>query len=185
MDFITLDTDRLILKGLSPADMNDIFTNLTKAQIMEVLGHRTEADYLKEEQKHKNGYASYNRSFRLFLLTDKTTGSIIGRCGLHNWNTEHKRAELGYIMVDENFKNKGLMSEAVEKVLSYGFGELELHRIEALTAKGNIASLKILEKNHFRQEGILRQHYFVNNTYEDSLIFAILFDEYKSRKIES
>jgi [ribosomal protein S5]-alanine N-acetyltransferase len=63
MDFVIIKTDRLILKGLTPVDMKYIFDNLSKPEIKELLGHRTEEDYLKEESKHKNGYAAYNRSF--------------------------------------------------------------------------------------------------------------------------
>ena len=97
MNFETIETKRLILKGITADDMNYIFENLTKPEIKKILGHRSEEDYLKDEYKHKNGYSSYNRSFILFLLTAKKSNKIIGRCGLHNWNKEHKRAELGYV----------------------------------------------------------------------------------------
>lgn len=86
--------------------MKNIFENLPKTEIKKILGHRSDEDYKKEELKHKKGYASYNRSFLLFLLTDKESNNIIGRCALHNWNVEHKRAEIGYIMEYENFKRK-------------------------------------------------------------------------------
>jgi ribosomal-protein-alanine N-acetyltransferase len=110
MNFQTIETSRLILKGLSPDDMKYIFKNLTEPRIKEILGHRSEEAYLKEENKHKNGYSSYNRSFKLFLLIDKESGLIIGRCGLHNWNVGHNRAEIGYVMEDDSFKRKGIMS---------------------------------------------------------------------------
>ena len=70
------------MKGLSPEDMKTLFENYPKEEIKQILGHRSENDFLKEENKYKNGYASYNRSFMLFLLTDKTSGTIIGRCGI-------------------------------------------------------------------------------------------------------
>lgn len=182
MDLITLETNRLILTGLSPEEMKYIFNNLPKSQIKEILGHRTEADYLKEEQKHENGYSSYNRSFKLFLLTDKESGKIIGRCGIHNWNTEHKRAEIGYVMEDESFKRKTLMSEAVKTVIDYGFKELKLNRIEALVGIENVPSLRILEKNNFKKEGILRNHFCIADKYVDSVLFSLLLQEYNSQK---
>ena len=117
MNLITIETRRLELKGISPDGMKYIFENLTKSEIKKILGHRSEEDYRKEENKYRNGYSSYNRSFILFLLTDKESNTIIGRCGLHNWNKEHKRAEIGYIMEDENFKGKGLMTEAIYAIM--------------------------------------------------------------------
>lgn len=177
MNLVTLETNRLFLTGLSPADINTIFTTLPKDEIKKVLGHRSEEEYRSEEYKHLNGYAAYNRSCLLFLLTDKETGRIIGRCGLHNWNKDHRRAEIGYIMHEDSFKRKGLMTEAVKAIIAYGFNELKLHRIEAITATDNIASISILQNNHFTKEGILRQHVYAAGNYEDSILFSLLENE--------
>ncbi len=178
MNFKLIETNRLLLKGLSPEDMTEIFERNSTPQIKTILGHRSEADYEKEYQKYKNGYSSYNRSFMLFLLEDKVSGKIIGRCGLHNWNADHRRAEIGYSMEDETFKKQGLMSEAVEAVIDYGFKLMNLNRIEALVASYNTASLRLLEKNGFIKEGILRNHYYVNGVFEDSVMFSKLREEY-------
>lgn len=178
MNFELIETKRLILKGFSPADMAHVFENYSKEEIKQILGHRSEEAYLKEESKYKNGYASYNRSFMLFLLTDKVSGTIIGRCGLHNWNVDHKRAEIGYSMEDESFKEKGLMSEAVEAIIAYGFNQMNLHRIEALVGSENVPSLRLMEKNSFVKEGLLREHYLVDGKFEDSIMFSKLYEEF-------
>lgn len=182
MIFKLIETPNLILKGLSPEDMKSIFENHSKTEIKSLLGHRSEEDFLKEESKYKNGYSSYNRSFKLFLIIDKTSNLIIGRCGIHNWNVEHKRAEIGYVMEDENYKRKGLMTEAVGAVLEYGFTKLNLHRIEALVGKGNTASLRLMEKYKFVKEGVLREHYFTAGKFEDSVMFSKLCDKYSKKK---
>ena len=172
----------MLLKGLTPADMTEIFKSNQKTRVKEILGHRSEEDYEKEHNKYKNGYASYNRSFILFLLEDKASGKIIGRCGLHNWNKDHWRAEIGYSMEDESFKQRGLMSEAVEAVIDYGFKQMDLNRIEALVADYNTASLRLLEKNGFIREGVMRNHYYVNGVFEDSIVFSLLREEYIMEK---
>lgn len=179
---ILIETQRLKLTGYSFQDMKSIFENYSKPEIMKILGHRNDDDFQKEEFKYKNGYASYNRTFILFLLKDKTTETIIGRCGLHNWNEEHNRAEIGYNISDENFKGKGLMTEAVSSVIDFGFNQLKLHRIEALVGSQNIPSLKIINNHNFTQEGVLRQHYFVDGKYEDSVVFSLLHKEYFLKK---
>jgi ribosomal-protein-alanine N-acetyltransferase len=179
MNFKIIETNRMILKGLTPEDMTEIFERNHKPKIKEILGHRSEEDYEKELHKYKSGYSSYNRSFMLFLLEDKASGKIIGRCGLHNWNRDHWRAEIGYSMEDESFKQRGLMSEAVQAVIDYGFKQMNLNRIEALVADYNTASLKLLEKNRFVKEGVMRNHYYVNGFFEDSVVFSLLREEYK------
>lgn len=180
ISFVTLQTKRLILQGLSPEDMYFIFENLPKEEIKKVLGHRSDEDYQAEEKKHKNGYSSYNRSFKLFLIREKETNAIIGRCGIHNWNTDHRRAEVGYILTDESQKRKGYMTEALEAVISYGFNQLNLNRLEALVGAENTASLRLMAKNRFIQEGVLRKHHFSNGIFEDSLVFSKLREEYNA-----
>ncbi|MCK6600170.1 MAG: GNAT family N-acetyltransferase, partial [Bdellovibrionaceae bacterium] len=92
INMLHLSTPRLQLKGLTPEDMDRIFTTMNKAEIMQLLGHKTDEEYEKEADKQKKGYAAYNRTFILFLLEDKASGKIVGRAGLHNWNKEHFRA---------------------------------------------------------------------------------------------
>lgn len=172
-----LKTQRFILKGFSPADMNAVFETLPKEEIKKLLGHRTELEFQTEANKQKNGYAAYNRSFLLFLIADKETNAVVGRCGIHNWNKEHRRAEVGYI-VNEEFRDKGIMTEVLAAVLSYGFHNLQLHRIEALVGTENEASLKLMKKFNFVQEGTLRKHYFINDVHVDSIMFSLLQSEF-------
>lgn len=178
INFTILETERMILKGITSEQMKSIFGELPKDEIKSMLGHRSEEAYLKEEYKHLNGYSTYNRRFLLFLMTDRETGLIIGRCGFHNWNKDHKRAEIGYAMEDEKFLRKGLMSEAVKAILQLGFQELELNRIEANVDIQNIPSIKILEKNNFRKEGILREHVYNSDHFSDSVLYSILRKEF-------
>lgn len=182
MNFELLETQRLLLKVISAENMKFIFEKKSKEEIKKILGHRSEEDFKKEEQKHKNGYSSYNRSFNLFLMIEKTSEKIIGRCGLHNWNREHRRAEIGYNMEDENYKKKGLMTETVQAVIDYGFNKMNLHRMEALVGRENVPSLKLMEKFQFKKEGVLREHYYRNDVFEDSVMFSRLHSEYFMEK---
>lgn len=70
------------------------------------------------------------------------------------------------------------MSEALEAIIAYGFSELNLNRIEALVAPGNVPSIRLLVKNNFIQEAVLKQHYFHEGKFEDSIVFALLRADY-------
>lgn len=178
MNLEIIETNRLNLKIVSYETMNYIFKNFKKNKIKTILGHRSEKDYEKEEKKHIEGYSSYNRRFILFLLIEKGSDKIIGRCGLHNWNMENKRAEIGYFMNDESYKNKGLMTEAVYATIDYGFNIMKLNRIESLVGIENIPSLRIMKKLNFKKEGQLRQYFYNSDKFEDSILFSKLFNEY-------
>lgn len=185
LSFVVLETPRLILKGISPELMNTIFNEMDKAAIQQLLGHRTEQEYEEELAKHLKGYASYNRRFLLFLLMEKESKKIIGRCGLHNMNLEDKRAEIGYIMREESFKSKGFMSEAVDRIIAYGFEEIKLNRIEAMVGINNVPSQKILHRFNFTLEGQLRQHKKMEGYFTDSKVFSLLAEEYLSPEKKS
>ena len=178
MQFEKIITNRLHLKGIPFHTMSRIFDTLPQLEVMTLLGHTTEEEYSKEAEKHRSGYSSYNRRFFMFLLIEKESGRIIGRCGLHNWNQDHCRAEIGYVMSDEEFKRKGLMTEAVAAILEFGFTKLKLNRIDAMVGADNTASLRIIEKSGFVKEGVLRQHVLIDGKFEDSILFSILRDEY-------
>jgi [ribosomal protein S5]-alanine N-acetyltransferase len=174
VNFYTIETERLILRKLSPDDYIYVFENYSEQEIKQFLGHKSEEEFLNEKNKYQKGYATYNRSFEYFQLIEKTSNQIIGSCGLHNWYPDHRRAELGYSITNENFKRKGMMSEALKAIISHGFNKMNLHRIEALIGPENTPSLKLMEKYEFIKEGVLREHYFMDEKFENSIIFSKL-----------
>ena len=117
-----------------------------------------------------------------FLLIDKKSGLPIGECGFHSWNTTHNRSEVFYNMINEDFKQKGLMTEALKAVLEFGFTELKLHRIEALIAAENKPSLRLLLGYGFSKEGTMREDYVVDGINEDSDCYSLLKWEWKKNQ---
>jgi ribosomal-protein-alanine N-acetyltransferase len=71
------------------------------------------------------------------------------------------------------------MGEALKKVLQYGFEELNLNRIEALTSPENEISQKLILANGFMHEGELRSHFLKDDAFENSVFFALLRNEYQ------
>ena len=86
------------------------------------------------------------------------TKQVVGDCGFHSWYTNHFRAEIGYGL-REGFKKQGFMSEAMSRILEYGFKEMNLNRVEAFISPENLNSRSLVEKFGFVLEGHLRQHY--------------------------
>jgi len=83
-------------------------------------------------------------------------GNICGAIGLIlQKDVYRKSAEMGY-WVGEPYWGKGFATKAVELITEYGFDKLNLLRIYAGVFDFNIASMKVLEKNGFKKEGIFR-----------------------------
>lgn len=173
-----LHTQRLILKTINSEILEYVYTHFPDWQIMEFLGLSTIDVLNKEKEKYSKGLTTFNRTFLYFIISDRLTNKVIGWCGYHTWYTQHDRAELGYGLYNDDYKQKGIMTEALKTILNYGFNNMKLHRVEAMTATYNTASIKTLAKFGFIEEGVLREHYLVDGVMEDSLIFSLLKHEY-------
>ena len=178
MKWEELETDRLILKKLTPETLVHLFENYADAAIKKQLGLVDDEQLIKERTKSEGGYKTYDRTMLAFLLVLKSSNEVIGRAGYHNWYKDHRKAELGYALHRDEHKRKGYMTEAVGAILAYGFDTMNLNRVEACVGPENIASLSVIKKHKFIEEGFLRQHYIREGEIHDSIIFSLLKEEY-------
>lgn len=178
LQFEELTTPRLILRKLTPEIYRHLHENLNDDKLMAFFGFESEAALQREKDKYAQGYTSYNRTLVNFQLIEKENGKVIGDCGYHTWSKPHNRAEIGYGLYNDTYKRKGYMTEALMTVLGYGFNQMRLHRVEALAAPYNTASVKLLQNMGFTFEGTLRQHYNVNGNMEDSVMYSLLKHEF-------
>lgn len=174
MHIETFQTERLQLRKFTPEIYNQLFCNFTEVEIRDIIRCASDEEFQKLKAKVEGGLATHNLSFVFFQLVESSTQTVLGGCGFHNWRIDHRRAEIGYHLEKEEFKQRGFMKEAIAFVLNYGFKEINLHRIEALVSPKNVPSLKLVRHFGFQAEGLLKEHYFTNDRFEDSLIFGLL-----------
>jgi [ribosomal protein S5]-alanine N-acetyltransferase len=93
---------------------------------------------------------------------------------------QHARGALGY-WLGVPYWNHGYMTESVRRVLAFGFGELRLHRIEAVCFPRNCASARVMEKAGLRYEGLLRGYVRKGDNFEDGLMYALLDEDRDGR----
>ena len=182
MQFQFLSTLRLNLRMYTPEVLQHIFTHYTEQELWAFFGATTEEQFLKEMDMQQQGRTMYNLSFCGFHLIEKESERVIGKADFYKWYVNHHRAELGYTLFYEECKNKGFMTEALTAIIDYGFNTLNLHRIEAFVAPFNVPSLSLMRHFNFREEGLLREHYFYEGNHEDSLVFGLLKSDYLADK---
>lgn len=104
-------------------------------------------------------------------------GQIIGSVALSNIvRGVFQSCHLGY-RIDEQEQGKGLMTEAVEAVVNHAFKNLRLHRIEANIMPRNQASLRVVQKLGFQNEGTSRKYLKINGKWEDHIHMVLLNEE--------
>ncbi len=84
---------------------------------------------------------------------------------------------VGY-WIGERYARKGYMTDALSAVVQFCFDELALHRIEAACLPHNKASIALLKRCGFQEEGYARGYLKINGTWQDHLLFAILADDH-------
>ena len=114
-------------------------------------------------------------------ICNTKTNSVIGMTGLLNINHFHGHSQFYLTIGDENYRGKGLASAIINMVLTYGFKMKNLNKIYLWTIPSNSHARKIYEKNGFKQEGVMRSHYYCNGGYQDLIQHSILKDEFYFR----
>ncbi|MGD8346103.1 MAG: GNAT family protein, partial [Lysobacterales bacterium] len=110
------------------------------------------------------------------------TDRLVGKISLYFFSRQNRRAETGYIL-DRRYWRRGLMTEALGAVLDFAFDELDLHRVEADVDVAHTASLALLEKFGFTNEGLFRERWFVHGKWHDSVMLGLLAPDYKRRSV--
>lgn len=119
-----------------------------------------------------------NREFS-FGIYDLQSQQLIGHISLYAIKRlPYSSGFIGYSM-DKDFIGRGIATEAVNLLLRFAFQTINLHRVEAYVSPQNLASVRVLEKAGFVQEGILRELLFINGKWEDHYMYALLQHEYK------
>ncbi len=110
-----------------------------------------------------------NETFAFAITVDDVAvGSI---CVFRQDNIHRQTAEMGYYIA-EPYWGKGYMTEAVRQVCSYVFENSDILRIYAEPFSYNIGSCRVLEKNGFQLEGVLRQNAVKNGQVLDMKLYA-------------
>ncbi len=118
-----------------------------------------------------------------FAIELGENGRLIGNVGIRlgKRQPEARQADLGYEL-DPRYWGKGYANEAARAVVNFGFETLQVHRIWAECLAENQASARVLEKLGMRLEGRLREDEYFKGRWWDTLIYAILEDEWRAER---
>lgn len=178
--FPELTTNRLLLRRISADDADEFFKLRSNKKIMQFIDRplaETKQDALKLIEIITNGVL--NNEAITWAISLKYDSALIGTIGFWRILKEHYRAEIGYLLA-EAFQGKGIMQEAINAALSYGFKTMQLHSVEANVNPSNAASIKLLEKNGFMREAFFKENYYYNGKFLDSYVYSLLVSGFKN-----
>ncbi len=120
------------------------------------------------------------RYCHVFNITKKDDNTFIGLIALNLGKLNYRTAEVWFKM-HKDFWRKGYTTEALIRVLDFGFNDLKLHRIEAGCAVENIASSKVLEKVGMTREGMKRKKLPIRGEWKDNYFYGILEEDFNKK----
>ena len=115
--------------------------------------------------------------FHYALLLD---GEIVGLIAFSSIEKINRCATMGYWLVKSQ-TGSGLMTMAAKTLISEGFRQLELNRIQARVATENYPSQAVCNRLGLKNEGILRQSEWANDHFIDLTIYSVLRSEWMAR----
>lgn len=103
----------------------------------------------------------------------KSSGVIIGTGGFNFWNQEQRRVEISYD-IDYHYWGRGYASAVVKSIVDFAFSKMAVKRIQATVAKHNIASIRVLEKAGFKQEGLMSNYGILEGESKDFYMYGMV-----------
>jgi ribosomal-protein-alanine N-acetyltransferase len=149
--FPVLKTERLTLRQLACSDDNEIFALRSDDNVNKYLDRKPSQSI----EDAKNFIQTINENIQrndsiYWAITLNDTDKLIGTICLFDFSKDQLKAEIGYELLPD-FQGKGLMQEAVSKVIDFGTQHIGLYSIEAYTHSQNKSSTRLLEKLNFKK----------------------------------
>jgi RimJ/RimL family protein N-acetyltransferase len=109
-------------------------------------------------------------------------GKPVGTLGLHEIDETHGRATLGIAIGEKEYWGRGYGREAIGRALAYGFGELELRRIDLNVDQDNERGIRCYEACGFQREGLLRAYRLRRGRPVSGVVMSVLREEFEGQR---
>ncbi|MEZ4744344.1 MAG: GNAT family N-acetyltransferase [Bdellovibrionota bacterium] len=176
-----LETERLILNSFKESDANLVAKLAGDKRVVEMtasIPHPYEntmaLTWIRSHQNQREKYLNY-----IFAIRLRESGNLIGCINIFI-NSKHDHGYLGY-WIGYDYWNNGYCSEAVKKIIKFGFEEKKVNKIWAEHKTVNTASGKVMEKSGMKHEGVMRSHFKQDYKYYDISVKSILRHEYEEK----
>ncbi|NOT52354.1 MAG: GNAT family N-acetyltransferase [Chitinophagaceae bacterium] len=173
--FPELSTERLLLRRITVKDIPELFFLRSDPGVLQFLSKEPAKniqeiiDFLSIIDRNIDN----NESILWGIAVKGDISKIIGTICYWNITKESYRSEIGYALIPAWWR-KGIMKEAITKVLEYGFNTMGLHSVEARLSPANAGSSAVLESTGFVKEGYFKEDFFYAGKFEDTLVYSRL-----------
>jgi ribosomal-protein-alanine N-acetyltransferase len=175
LQFPKLDLGNVLLRKISIEDVEDFYEYITDKELVKFLSDSEIPSSLESAKLELMYWASlYEKKRSIYwAIADKNNGKLIGTCGFNSWSREHHRAEISYDL-SRKYWNSGIMTKVVSAITAFAFNVMDVKRIQATIVTFNSASVRVLEKCDYHQEGVLKNFGILHGKQEDFYMHSII-----------
>jgi ribosomal-protein-alanine N-acetyltransferase len=180
----TISASRVSLRSVTENDAASLYAVFSDPEVMRYSGSS-----MKDPEEVNAFLAEVLEELRRqqsiqWGIARRTDDQIIGHVAFFNLDLVARRAEIGFSLGRAHW-GMGYMEEALQAVIGYGFGKMDLHRIEADVDPRNLRSIRLLERLGFQKEGYLRERWDIAGESQDSLFYGLLKNEWNGGRCAS
>lgn len=114
-----------------------------------------------------------------FGIFDARSNTLVGGCGLNQFNLVNGFCNLGY-WVRQSWQRQGAALAAVQALSQFAFAELKLGRVEIVVAQHNTPSLSLAERSGAVRECLARNRLKVHGIFTDAYVFFLVPPQYRA-----
>ena len=164
----------LKLRKWNEADLENLVRYANNQNVAKWLTNGFPHPYTQENGKAFITMAANDNPTKIFAID--VNGEAVGSIGFFPQTDIHeKSAEVGYWLAEE-YWGQGIMTNAIQEIVDYGFKTFDIVRIFARPFSTNLNSQRVLEKAGFTLEARLKKALFKDGEFMDELIFVIIKD---------
>ncbi len=146
-------------------------------EIRRHLGRYLPFSMAQEERWYESLLERLERREDVLLAMETIQGVHIGSIGLHRIDWKNRSAELGIVIGEKSYWDRGYGTDAAQTMLGLAFREMNLHRVFLRVDADNARGIRCYEKAGFQREGTLRDAAYREGAYCDQHVMSILQSE--------
>ena len=170
-EFPTLKSNLVRLRQLRHKDIQTMAPLVTK-HVVRYLVHVPFPYEIEDARRfvnksRRNFQLKKERIFAIDLVGD---GSLVGVISLQKIDRNNKNAQISY-WIGKNYWNLGIATESINLLIRHAFCVLRLHKVYANVLATNRASIRVLEKNGLKKEGVLKHSVYKDDKFHDVVLY--------------
>lgn len=163
-----LSTNQTLLRAPIPEDREFLLRLRNDIQLQETLMTRARPNDVRKVEEWIARRLNDECSL-FFIIADKSSNIPVGFIQLIKLDFINGIGELG-ICIDEPFHGKGYASDAMELLQNYANNVFNIRKIVLQVILKNVKAIRFYQRHGYKNVGILKEHFYFNNKYEDVLM---------------